>query len=294
MVRIALRATTILTVGLAILLAPAPATAALIPAPGTGHGVLGRSTPAEEGASLKFSPGVGAESTSPCEASPLLEAPQTPGNVGLPVSLCIGQFPTAAIQVTITPPRGPIIRLRDQTIASGSRGVGVTMLVTPSPPVTGYRITDDRGVAAEGSLRGDGSGTYTVNARGGDASASTTFVLEPAPTPRVINLTAVGPAVAPGGRLQFGVAGKKPLSKFEVGIFGPDGQDLSGNDAYPLRTVVVARANKKGEAVIAVDTLASCPTGEFVAVLDPQTPLEDAGTFGPRAVRFGIKVPTRD
>ncbi len=57
-------------------------TAALIPAPGTGHGVIGATTPAEEGASLKVTPGVGGAAEAACLASPLVEAQRTLGQVG--------------------------------------------------------------------------------------------------------------------------------------------------------------------------------------------------------------------
>ena len=126
------------------------------------------------------------------------------------------------------------------------------------------------------------------NAQGGDASASTTFVLEPAPLPRLLSLSGANPTVARGGRVKFGVAGKKPLSKFEVGIYGPQGTDESGSPSYPVRTVLTARADKRGEAVIALDTLASCPTGHFVAVVDPQTPLEDPLPLSARAASFDV------
>lgn len=284
------RATAMSAIAVTLMFVPATATAAaLIPKPGTGHGVIGDTTPAEEGASLEFSPGVGGAAMVPCLASPLLEARRTGEQVGglLPIIVCIGQFPTPSVQVTITPPRGPIIKFEERSGASGS-GVGFTVHVTPSPPATRYRVADDRGVAAEGKLRGDGGGTYTVNARGGDASASTTFVLQPAPLPRLLSLSGANPAVAPGGRLRFGVAGKKPLSKFEVGVYGPASLDESGRPTYPVRTLLAARADKKGEAIIALDTLSSCPTGLFVAVVDPQTspetPLPD-----PRAAIFSVK-----
>ena len=115
-----------------------------------------------------------------------------------------------------------------------------------------------------------------MNARGGDASASTTFVFDPPPTPRLLSLTGASPTVAPGGRLQFGAAGKKPLSKFEVGIYGPSGPTSPVSLRIRFGRCSRARADKKGEAIIAVDTLPSCPTGLFVAVVDPQTSLGDS------------------
>ncbi len=273
--------------------APAGVPAALTPAPGTGHGVIGNTTPAEESASLEFAPGLGAACPGKprqVDASPLRYGSVFDGNgvVGLPVSVCIGKFPTTAIQVTITPPRGRAIKLRDQSIQKGAPGVGFDILVTASPPDVRYQITDEHGIATQGRASGDGSGTYVVRARGGAASTTTTFVLDPAPTPRLTNLTSMDPTVKPGRRLQFGAAGKQPLSTFQVAIFGPDGEDSSGNFTYPLRTTVVARADKNGEALITLDTLASCPTGEFVAVVDPQTPLADPQALDPRIAMFTV------
>jgi hypothetical protein len=208
------------------------------------------------------------------------------GVVGLPVSMCIGRFPTAAIQVTITPPRGPAITIRDQVIQGGDPGVSFDMLVSPSPPNARYQIVDEHGVAARGRISGDGSGTYTVRAQGGSASTTATFVLDPAPTPRLTNVGSIYPIVKPGRRLQFGAAGKRPLSTFQVAIYGPS--DSSGKDGLPLRTTLVARADTSGEAIITVDTLSSCPTGDFVALVDPNIPLADPHALDPRVAMFTV------
>ena len=108
------RVTAVLAIAVTLVFVPATATAALIPAPGTGHGVIGATTPAEEGASLKVTPGVGGAAEAACLASPLVEAQRTLEQVGgiLPIRLCIGQFPTPKVQVTITTPRGPTHLLR--------------------------------------------------------------------------------------------------------------------------------------------------------------------------------------
>ena len=151
--------------------APAKVPAALAPAPGTGHGVIGATTPAEESASLDYSPGLGAAcpgQPGQVRVSPLRYGSVFRGNgvVGLPVSLCVGRFPTTAIQVSITPPRGRTLTIRDQVIQAGATGVGVDLLVVASPPYVRYEITDEHGTAARGRVTGDGSGTYTVRATG--------------------------------------------------------------------------------------------------------------------------------
>lgn len=100
------------------------------------------------------------------------------------------------------------------------------------------------------------------------------------------------PTVAPGERLRFAVAGEKPLSKFVVAFYGPAVNGESGKLTYPVRTVLTARADKKGEAIIVLDTRASCPTGEFVAVVDPQASFERPASFESRTVFFSVSVPT--
>ncbi len=205
------------------------------------------------------------------------------------MSLCVGRFPTTAIQVSITPPRGRTLTIRKQVIQAGATGVGVDLLVVASPPYVRYEITDEHGTAARGRVTGDGSGTYTVRAQGGSASTTATFVLDPAPSPRLTNLTSMDPSVRPGRRLQFGAAGKTPLSTFQVAIFGPFGKDSSGDFGLPLRTTIVARADKSGEAIVTVDTLTSCPTGEFVALVDPKTPLADSRALDPRVAMFRVE-----
>ena len=274
---------------------PSARSVTLTPAPGTGHGVIGNTTPAEESASLDYSPGLGAACPVPpgqVTASVYRYGSVFRGNgvVGLPATVCIGRFATPKIKVTITLPSGPTIAIRDQPNPpdpTGAEGTEVTVMILPSPPGTRYRISDEHGLVAQGAITGDGGGAYTVHATAGSATASTTFVLDPAPSPRLTNLTSMEPSVAPGRRLQFGAAGEQPLSTFPVAVFGP----YVAGAAWPLRTMIVARADKHGEATITLDALASVPTGSFVAVLDPNTALADALALDPRVAMFDVKSP---
>jgi hypothetical protein len=258
-------------------LAP-PATAALRPAPGTGHGVLGGTTPSKEFGSLEYAPGLGA---GPCRAEPrqvevsvltYRRYRERVGVVGLPVSLCIGRLPNATMDVTITPPDGRTITLPSQVVESGELGVSIDILVLPSPPSTRYRVSDGGGRLSTGRLEGDGSGTYAVRVQGG-ASTRTSFELEPAPKPRLMNAVSMHPTVTQGGRLRFGAAGEAPLQTFQVAIFGPYSARSSG---LPLRTVIVARADSRGEAIVTLDVLSTSVAGTgYVAMLNPKTTLAD-------------------
>ncbi|HXY93955.1 MAG TPA: hypothetical protein VEP49_15855 [Acidimicrobiia bacterium] len=273
----------------AFLVSPVSAPAApaakstLVPEPGTGHGVLGGPPPSEELGSLEYGPGLGA----PCPAGP--EQVETRSYnysagavVSLPVDLCIGRFPTPTIRVAIQPPRGGAIVLGNQ-----SSGIGIEVLVLPSPPSTRYRVVGSRGDVTTGRMPGSGAGTYRVRVTGG-ATVSTSFTLAPPPTPRLVNLTTMLATVKRPGRLQFGAAGEPPLQTFEVGIFGPYDAS-SGTGALSLRSVVVGRANRAGEAVVTLDVLAtSIPGDGYVAVLDPKTPLADPEALDPRVAMFEV------
>ncbi|HXY94618.1 MAG TPA: hypothetical protein VEP49_19305 [Acidimicrobiia bacterium] len=280
----------------AVLVSPVTASSApaakstLVPAPGTGHGVLGGAPPSEELGSLEYGPGLGAA----CPARPQ-QVEVTPltygagGVVSLPVSLCIGRFPAPTMQVTITPPRGGAIVLRNQSIPSGLPGASIDILVLPSPPDTRYRVVDSRNHVSTGRLPGSGAGTYRVRVTGGTAAVRTSFTLAPPPTPRLVNLTTMDATVKPPGRLQFGAAGEPPLQTFEVGIFGPF-DPSADTAALPLRSVVVARADRGGEAVVTLDVLAtSIPGDGYVAVLDPKTPLADPNALDPRVAMFEVR-----
>jgi hypothetical protein len=270
----------------------APGTrSALTPAPGTGHGVLGAGRSPDEFGALEYAPGLGAA----CPGKPrevLVSAFRYgsvfrgPGVVGLPVTLCIGEFPSDSIDVRITGPGGVDVTLRDQVIEADATGVSVELLVLPAPPNTRYQVVDGAGERSSGRLSGSGAGGYTVRVQGGDATTTERFVLEPAPVPRLLNLTGMDVSVDQGGRLRFGAAGQKPLSTFQVGIFGPYG---SGSSDLPLRTVVVGRADRRGQAIITLDVLpTSVPGPGYVAMLDPATPLAQPDALDPRVAMFTI------
>lgn len=267
------------------------AASALTPAPGTGHGVLGSARSPDDFGSLEYSPGLG----DACAGQPRQISVNAfrygavfrgPGVVGLPVSMCIGEFPSASMQVRITGPGGADITLRDQVIEANATGVSIQLLVLPAPPNARYQVIDGAGDRSNGRLAGDGAGTYTVRVRGGGATTTERFVLEPAPVPRLLNLTGMQATVEQGGRLRFGAAGQKPLSTFQVGIFGPY---ASGSSDLPLRTVVVGRADRTGQAVITLDVLpTSVPGFGYVAMLDPATPLAQPDALDPRVAMFDI------
>ena len=272
--------------------APANVPAALTPAPGTGHGVIGATTPAEEGASLDYAPGLGAGcpgKPGQMTASPLRYGAVFRGNgvVGLPVSMCIGRFPTTAIQVTITPPRGPTITIRDQVIQGSSPGVGFDMLVNPSPPYARYQITDEHGVVARGRVTGDGSGTYTVRARGRFRVDDRDVRARPGPH-------------APAHQPHEHEPDREARTPAAVRRRGQAAAvDVPGGDLRPLRRRPAMagfrfarrssrRADKSGEAIITLDTLSSCPTGDFVALVDPKTALADPHALDPRVAMFTV------
>ncbi len=156
------------------------------------------------------------------------------GVVGLPVSLCVGRFPTTAIQVSITPPRGRTHHDSRPVIQAGATGVGVDLLVVASPPYVRYEITDEHGTRLEAASPATAvaptPSAHRVAPRRRRRRSCSTL-----PPPRLTNLTSMDPTVRPGRRLQFGAAGKEPLSTFQVAIFGPFGKDSSGDFGLPLR-----------------------------------------------------------
>jgi hypothetical protein len=266
------------------------AEAALTPAPGTGHGVLGSASP-DDSSSLEYSPGLG----DACPGKPRTVAVNPlrygavyrgPGVVGLPVGVCIGEFPASAMQVRITAPDGTVITLRDQVIEPNATGVSIQLLVLPTPPGTRYQLVDGAGARSAGRLAGSGAGRYTVRAEGGGATTTEQFVLVPAPTPRLLNLTGMQASVEQGGRLRFGAAGQKALSTFRVGIFGPY---VPGSSGLPLRTVVVGRADRHGQAIVTLDVLPTSIAGDgYVAMLEPATPLAQPDALDPRVAMFDV------
>jgi hypothetical protein len=257
--------------------------------------VLGSGRPDDFG-SLEYAPGLGAA----CPGKPrevLVSAFRYgpvfrgPGVVGLPVTLCIGEFPSAAMQVRITGPNGLRVTLRDQVIEEDTTGVSIEFLVLPTPPATRYQAVDGAGVRSSGRVVGSGAGSYTVRVTGGGATTTERFALTPAPTPRLLNLTSMDATVEQGGRLRFGAAGQDALSTFQVGIFGPY---ASGSPDLPLRTVVVGRADRQGEAIITLDVLSTSIAGDgYVAVLDPATPLANPSDLDPRVAMFRITSQSR-
>ncbi|HXY93216.1 MAG TPA: hypothetical protein VEP49_12115 [Acidimicrobiia bacterium] len=284
----------------------------LVPRPGTGHGVLGGPAPAEEAGSLSYSPGLGFKfcHQDPGKVSASGSAYGTPGigrpTVGLPVDLCIGPFPTAAIKVSVAPPHGPVIAVPAWAVGREGTSATVQLLFLPGPPraryvITGAGPTTGRPTADSGSLAGSGVGRYTVRVSGGGSTATTTFTLEPAPTPRLSNLgdrvVRVGVAttsavVEPGRRLQFGAAGLPPLHTFEVGVYGPDQRTAAGPNTHPLATTITARADRQGEAIVTLDTLTAARVGSYLAVLDPKTSLAGLQVLDPRVAAFEVAQPT--
>jgi hypothetical protein len=265
------------------------ASAALTPAPGTGHGVLGSATP-DDSSSLEYSPGLGAGcpgKPGQIAAYPLRYGPvyRGPGVVGLPVSLCIGAFPAHAMQVRITAPDASVITLRNQVIDANETGVSIQVLVLPAPPGTRYQVVGGGGARSAGRFSGTGAGRYTVRVDGG-TTATQQFVLESAPTPRILNLTGMQATVERGGRLRFGVAGQQALSTFQVGIFGPY---VTGSSSLALRTTVVGRADRLGQAIVTLDVLPTSVVGYgYVAMLDPATPLPQPDALDPRVAMFDV------
>jgi len=182
----------------------------------------------------------------------------------------------------------------------------VQLLFLPGPPraryvITGAGPTTGRTTADSGSLAGSGVGRYTVRVSGGGSTATTTFTLEPAPTPRLSNLgdrvVRVGVAttsavVEPGRRLQFGAAGLPPLHTFEVGVYGPDQRTAAGPNTHPLATTITARADRQGEAIVTLDTLTAARVGSYLAVLDPKTSLAGLQVLDPRVAAFEVAQPT--
>jgi hypothetical protein len=144
----------------------------------------------------------------------------------------------------------------------------LNVLVQASPPPVRYRIISGDEVLAAGRLRGDGTGRYRIRASGGGIEDHASFTLEPAPRPQIVNLNADDFIhVDKGSRLSFAVSGKRPLARFDVGIYGPE--DEQGRSVR--RTSVAARTNKRGDAVVTLDVAPSSDAGRFSAVLEPYT-----------------------
>jgi hypothetical protein len=291
---------------LSVLLFPSvggAAPAALLPVAGTGHGVLGGPPPAE-GGSLSYGPGLGAacqEEANQVSASPMTYAYGQAGRgvaaFGLPVNICLGHFPSPTISLTITPPRGSVIRLPDQTSpatsSSASTSVEVNFLASPPTPrweVERYDATTKRlSLAASGRLSGDGSGRYLVRASGGGVEATATFALAPPLSPRIGNSTGGLTTFAePGRRISFGAAGQRPLATFRVGIYGPNQRGPDGRYTSPLATMITARANRRGEAIIALDIASGAHTGSYDAFVNPDQPLVNPNTLDPRVALFRV------
>ena len=131
-----------------------PATAApLIPAPGTGHGVLTGDPPSDpRSEALAHTPGIGGA----CDANPgelgffglgfFSDDPAAIPEVGTPMSVCIRDAPAATLNVSITPPRGHTIVIPNVTL---TRALHVdplfSIVILPSPPRTRYQITHNDG-----------------------------------------------------------------------------------------------------------------------------------------------------
>jgi hypothetical protein len=229
--------------------------------------------PASDAPSLAYQPGIGGF-CGPEVGVVEIGGPAYPGPtraVGLPVFVCMAGSAGDAVKVSIRPPSGRPIVLPTQILPAGSSrsptsSLQLKVLVQASPPPTRYRISSGDEMLMAGRLHGDGTGEYRVRASGGDIDDQTSFTLEPAPTPQILNLDADDFIhVDKGSRLSFAVRGKRPLARFDVGVYGPE--DEQGRSLR--RTAVAARANKRGEAVVTLDIAPSSDAGRFSAVLEP-------------------------
>jgi hypothetical protein len=247
--------------------------AALVPAPGTGHGALTGAPPSGETKSFAYTPGVGNGCSLPPEAVSAYGAGY-PGHdgpdieVGLPVHVCVGEFPGGSVDVSITPPLGRTVVVPKQTFTRSNSTITLIVRVLPRPPQVRIRVTRLGVPIATGALRGDGSGRYTIVASGGGKRTTETFTLEPAPVPQLVDL-GDSEQVEPGGRARFAATGQRPLSLFRVGIYGPQSSNPTGSNPVPLRTTIAARADRRGEAIVTLDIARTSDLGTYYAVLEP-------------------------
>ena len=110
--------------------------------------------------------------------------------------------------------------------------------------------------------------------------ATTTFTLAPPPTPRLGNITGgLSVTAEPGTRIRFGAAGLVPWATFQVGIYGP-GQLLA--------TMITARADRRGEAIITLDITSGARTGPYDVFVNPDRPLVNPNTLDPRVAMFRV------
>jgi hypothetical protein len=280
----------LLSIALGIVsVAQAADAARLIPAPGTGHGVLTGTPPDEDASALAYGPGFGGTCAGPQDPETLFVWGYGFGSlehytVGSPMYVCIGRFPSRNVDVSITPPVGEPIALPTQTFVAKQQSIILAVSVLPSPPRTRYQITSNRsGLDVRGTLSGDGSGSYTVQASSGGVEKNDTFTLDVAPSPRVL---VPDDLVAPGGRVELDIAGVRPFKAFRVSVFGPFTDAPTG----PLRTTIIGRGNKRGEAVVTLDVQAGSDIGLYCVVLG-QAP-EGRGCGSRVAVIAGFDVTT--
>ena len=264
--------------------------ATLVPRPGTGHGVLTGAAPSGGSKLFPYTPGIGNGCTLPPEEVDAYGAGY-PGHggpdieVGLPVHVCIGEFPGGSVDVSITPPRGPTVVVPKRTFTRSMSTITLIVRVLPSPPQLQLRVTQLGAPLATGPVRGDGRGRYTVEASGGGRRTTETFTLEPPPVPQLVDLDD-SERVAPGSRAQFAATGQRPRSLFRVGVYGPQRANPTGANSVPLRTTITARADRRGEAIATLDVARSSEPGEYFAVLEPY-PSVDALRH-PRLVVFFV------
>jgi hypothetical protein len=205
--------------------------------------------------------------------------------VGSPMYVCIGRFPSPNVDVSITPPVGEPIVLPTQVFAPKQQSIILSISVLPSPPRTRYQVTSNRsGLDVRGTLSGDGSGSYTVHASSGGAEQNDTFTLDVAPLPRVL---VPDDEVAPGERVQLEVGGVRPLGLFRVSVFGP----FTSGSTHQLRTTVVGRGNKRGEAVVTLDVQAGSDVGPYCVVLGEVPEGRGCGSRVAVIAGFEVSVP---
>jgi hypothetical protein len=267
---------------------PSAGAAILVPAPGTGHGVLTDAPPAEAAGSLKYSPGLGGTCVDPQPPETFYTWGYGFGResrlaVGSPMFVCIGRFTSPEVNVSVTPPEGRSLVLPTLSFVGNEPTIVLSVSVMPRPPATRYRITRRNEVLASGLLDGDGIGTYQLEASGGGMPKTTSFMLDPPPSPRLLSPNGNYEDVAQGGRVSFGVAGVERFKLIQVSVFGPE----KAGSRNQLRTKIVGRANKRGEVVLTLD-IQSSESGLFCALLEPYAHDLRGNGFDPRVDCFYV------
>ena len=267
----------------------------LVPAPGTGHGVLTGDPPQELTETLSYEPGFGG---GPCAGLPEPEQFVVYGDgfgsytrlaVGAQMFMCVGSFAAHDVHVTITSPRGDVVTLPSRTFTLTPAKTFLELRILPSPPHARLLVENDSGagrgvLVAQGPLRGDGSGRYRVQLSAGALRKQQSFTLHPAPLRRLINPLSNYDTVQRGGHLEFDTAGEPALGLFHVLVFGPE----EGLSTHQLRTDVVGRADSHGEAIVRLDIAGTSETGTYCARLEPYPPSPPTESLDPQLSCFEV------